>query len=74
LFFSKKIENFITYSNYANEAEYYFHEGIYDTAAYYFEEVFKYSNNQDPTHQKLNAYSLMQTNKCKKVIELLEEM
>lgn len=66
--------NFITYSNYANEAEYYFHEGAYDTAAIYFAEAFKFSDEQHPTHQKLYSYSLLQLNQRKKAIKLLEKI
>ncbi|MCH2225729.1 MAG: hypothetical protein MK066_13240 [Crocinitomicaceae bacterium] len=72
-FSQKHTQNFITYSNYANEAEYYFHEGIYDTATIYFEEAFKYSKEQHPTHQKLYAYSLFQIGERKAAIKILSQ-
>lgn len=73
-FSQKTSEDFIIYSNYANEAEYYFHEGCYDTSAMYFEAAFSYSSEQHPTHQKLYAYSLMQVKERKKAINVLKQM
>lgn len=73
-FSQKPATNFITYSNYANEAEYYFHEKKYDTAAIYFEEAFEYSPAQHPTHQKFYAYALVQTGKRKDAINILSKI
>lgn len=65
-------ENYITYSNFANEAEYHFHEGHYDSVVYYFELGLEYTNNPHPMMLYKYAKSLWKIGDRQKSIEMLE--
>lgn len=50
--------NYIEYYNWANEAEYYFHEDSFDTAVDYFERGFSFVAKPHPSHQVKYARAL----------------
>lgn len=65
-------ENYIRYYNYANEAEYYFHEQNYDSAVYYFERGFDFINEPHPNHHHKYAKALWKIGRKKESLLELE--
>lgn len=68
-FSQKSDDNYIIYNNYASEAEFYFHEGNYDTAIYYFELGFERVSQPHPQHHYKYAKALWKVNAQKKAIK-----
>lgn len=66
---SQKVDrNYITYYNYASEAEYYFHEEMYDSAKYYFERGFVFAEFPRPTHHSKYAKALWKLGETEQAI------
>lgn len=62
-------DNYIVSNNYANEAEYWFHEGDYDSAIYYYEIAFNYAKEPHPMQHYKYAKALWKMNQPKKAIK-----
>lgn len=69
----KSTDNYIISNNFASEAEYFFHEEIYDSAVYYYELGLEYVSEPHPIQQYKYAKALWKIGQKKKAIDEVQQ-
>lgn len=69
----KGSDNYIDYYNFANEAEYYFHNEQYDSAVIYYERGFQFVNIPYPSHYYRYSKALWKLGERSKVIRAFKK-